>query len=116
MATHLECIGFSGTREEGKQQLSRAYEAAIPMKDDLWQWFDPSGAAVHFHTDAEYDVKCFTPSFADSGMVRGRALDFVPDAECPFCSSQTIEVLEDDGSMVYPIVMQLEDPERQRLK
>jgi hypothetical protein len=119
MASHFECIGLPvGSRDAFEATISSALEraarTATPGGGQLALWTEPSGATVSVCLNADGAIECATPSFAATSRLRVRTLGIIADADCSSCDLLHVEVLGNDETMVYPLVLQVDDLEVSR--
>lgn len=115
MPSHLSCIGLStASKEEFQEFLTRIAEDAVSTETQegfLLSWKDPSGASIYMHLSRDASFECMTPSFFGTTQHRVRPSKILPDKDCRFCDVLEVEVVDEDGQLFYPLLLQLEDME-----
>ena len=113
MAGHYEAIGVPGGEDEVLAFLQRAMrEGTARDRDDGGReilWRDASGASTSIDTDSDGDLVCASPSFLGASRLPVLVNAIAEDEECRYCSRLLVDVLDDDGEMVYPLAVELED-------
>lgn len=112
MAGHFDCIGVHG--EDGFWEfLGVATERGNPrQRADGGRelvWRDPSGATVAVDTDADGELECARPSFLGTSRLPVLVNGLGEDAECRFCARLIVDVLDEQGELVYPLAVELEE-------
>jgi hypothetical protein len=113
VAGHYECIGVPGGEEEVFAFLTVAIDHGAARDRDgggreiLWR--DPSGASVAVDTAPDGEIVCARPSFLGSSRLPVLVNGIGEDPECRFCSRLFADVLDEDGEMVYPLAVELEE-------
>jgi hypothetical protein len=114
MGNHFACIGVEIEPPDDLAELiSRIYNESEAVERNDGGWFhlarDVSGALIGINLNGDGEVECLTPSFAATSTVRSVPGTFLEDAECRFCDRLYIDVLDEDGELVYPMAVQLHD-------
>lgn len=113
MAGHYECIGVPGGEDEVFPFLETAIErGAVRDRADGGReivWRDPNGATVAVDTAPDGEIVCARPSFLGSSRLPVLVNGIGEDPECRFCSRLFTDVLDEEGEMVYPLAVELEE-------
>ena len=107
MAGHYECIGVPGGGDEVFAFLNLAIEQSGGGREIVWR--DPSGASVAIDTAADGEIVCARPSFLGSSRLPVLVNGIGEDPECRFCSRLFVDVLDEEGELVYPLAVELEE-------
>jgi hypothetical protein len=112
VAGHYECIGVPGGEEEVLAFLNSATEQGLARNSGGGReivWRDPSGASVAVNTAPDGELVCARPSFFGSSRLPVLVNGIGEDPECRYCSRLFVDVLDEDGEMVYPLAVELEE-------
>jgi hypothetical protein len=107
VAGHYACIGVPGGEEEVFAFLNLAIDQSGGGREIVWR--DPSGASVAIDTAADGELVCARPSFLGSSRLPVLVNGIGEDPECRFCSRLLVDVLDEEGELVYPLAVELEE-------
>ena len=110
MSSHLECIGVT-SEDEFAAVVQVAVQEGEPTPIDGGReilWRDAEGASIAVTVGLDEEILCVRPTFSAIPRVNARLGTLAEDAECPFCSRLLLEVVDEEGELVYPLAVELE--------
>ncbi|MBX3466216.1 MAG: hypothetical protein KF878_04875 [Planctomycetes bacterium] len=114
MSDHLACIGISAAEPQAFEQTLNQLAARAPVRarpdgGKLLAWRDRSGAALVLQLGRKGEVLCFTPTFDGASRIPAVPRRLINDSRCPFCERMLVDVRDDEGRVVYPLIVSVED-------
>src|SRR4029077_5173455 len=107
-----------GLEAEGPEGVARLVEDLLPSSAEtiyrgggsVFEWRDVSGAGLLVTTvTVDNVVQCVTPTFTAGSLVTAVPSGFGTDRDCRFCEPVLVDVLGDDGQILFPLAVRLED-------
>jgi hypothetical protein len=110
VSTHFECIGVASEDEfAAVVQVAVQEGEATPIdggREILWR--DAEGASIAVTVGLDEEILCVRPTFSATSRVSASLGALAEDPECPFCSRLLLEVVDEEGELVYPLAVELE--------
>jgi hypothetical protein len=116
LGSHLDCIGIpiDGGFTETVLSYKAAAQKVVQRRTGgrYFAWTDPSGAQLHIDEDTDGYLDCVRPAFASNTTLTLLNPTFVIDGDspgCPLCVLVLGDVIDPDGSLLYPIAAGIAD-------